>query len=92
MSKLTHVIGILMLGLSAEQKAVGQPGCDVLKVALEHAAQRFAYDATGMRAEISESGDLREVTFLLPEGWLGGATVVIVDVRSCTVIRSYMTQ
>jgi len=92
MSKLICAIAILAVCMNPRQQVTAQPDCDVLKVALEHAAQRFAYDVAGMRAEISESGDLREITFLLPDDAIGGAPVVIVDVRACAVVRSYMTQ
>jgi hypothetical protein len=75
------------------RKLMAQSGCDVLKVALEHVAKHFSdYDVTGMETIVSESGDLREVTFLLPLDALGGAPVVIVDMGTCTVVRSYMTQ
>jgi hypothetical protein len=46
---------------------MAQSGCDALKVALEHVAKHVSEcDVTGMETIVSESGDLREVTFLLP--------------------------
>jgi hypothetical protein len=52
---------------------VAQVDCDVLGIAQQHIAERFPfYDLTGLKPNISDSGDLREVSFELPVDTLGG--------------------
>jgi len=77
-----------------QRKMMTQYNCDVLKRAREYIAERYPFfDPKGLTPRISGSGDLREVTYDLPEDdALGGAPVVTINVRTCTVVRSHLAQ
>ena len=78
---------IALLELTASQ-TMAQPRCDMLKLAQEYIDRQYpAFDASGLRPIISETGNLWELTYELPRGTLGGVPTITIDKRSCTVVR-----
>jgi hypothetical protein len=80
------------LSLMASQ-TMAQPKCDTLKIALEYIAKRYPlFDPAGLKQVISEQDNLWELTYELPEGMLGGAPIITIDKRTCTIVRARHTQ
>jgi hypothetical protein len=50
------------------------------------------FDPAGLKQVISERDDFWELTYELPEGMLGGAPIIIIDKRTCVIIRARHTQ
>ena len=73
--------------------AMSQPSCDVLQVAQEYIAKRFpSFDVTRFKPVISEQGSFTEVTYELPKGTLGGVPIMVVDRKTCRVIKAIHSQ
>lgn len=73
-------------------QAMSQP-CDVLKVAQEYIAKHFpSFDVTKFKSIISEQGSMAEVTYELPRGMLGGVPIILVDKKTCRVIKASHSQ
>ena len=69
-------------------EAMSQPRCDLLKIAQQVIAERYPdFDATGLQLLISETDTLLELTYEIPRGSLGGAPIITIDKRRCTVVR-----
>lgn len=74
-------------------QTMSQPNCDTLRVAQEYNAKRYpSFDPAGLKLVISEKGNLWELTYELPKGMLGGAPIITIDKRTCTVVRAEHTQ
>ena len=74
-------------------QVMSQPKCDPSRVAQEYIADRFpSFDPAGLKLVISETRNLWEVTYELPKGMLGGAPIITIDKRTCTVVRAEHTQ
>jgi hypothetical protein len=72
-----------------ENQTMAQAQCDVVKVAEQYIAKTFpSFDSTGKKLVVTESGNLCEVTYELPPWMLGGAPVITIDKRTCTVVRA----
>ena len=85
-----------MLQLTGNQ-AMSQPNCDVVKIAEDFARTRWPADlTTGRRVvvrPVSVAGSIyQQVTFELPDGYLGPVPEITVDGRSCSVIGAKLWQ
>lgn len=93
--KINMVIAIASaaaLELMVDQ-TMSQPKCDFLKIAQEYIAQKFpSFDPAGLTPVISEEGNSWILSYELPEGMLGGAPIITIDKRTCTIIRVQHTQ
>ena len=84
-------------GVTAAQLIVGQSmshaNCELLRIAEQTIAKRYpTFDPTGKKLVISEKGHLWEMTYTLPPDTLGGAPIITIDKRTCTVVRVQLTQ
>jgi hypothetical protein len=80
------------LSLMASQ-TMARPKCDTLNTALEYIAKRYPlFDPAGLKQVISEQDNLWELTYGLPEGMLGGAPIITIEKRTCTIVRARHTQ
>jgi hypothetical protein len=67
--------------------------CDVATIAREYIARQYPFfDPSGLKLVVSETESQWEVTYMLPADTLGGAPVLGIDKRTCTVVRSHLTQ
>ncbi|MEA2991911.1 MAG: hypothetical protein QOD40_831 [Alphaproteobacteria bacterium] len=74
-------------------QTMSQPKCDLLRVAQEYIAKRYpSFDPAGQKLVISETENLWELTYELPKGMLGGAPIITIDKRTCTIVRAEHTQ
>ena len=74
-------------------QAMSQPKCDIVKLAEEYIAKQYpSFDPTGMKLVVSETLALWEVTYELPRDMLGGAPIISIDKRTCTIVRAQITQ
>src|SRR5205823_8048683 len=74
-------------------QAMSQPTCDIVKLAEEYIAKQYpSFDPTGMKPVVSETMALWEVTYELPQDMLGGAPIISIDKRTCTIVRAQITQ
>ena len=73
--------------------AVAQRACQPLKTSAEYIARRFPhFDPAGLKQVVSERGSLWEFTYELPQDMLGGAPIITIDKRTCTIVRAIHTQ
>jgi hypothetical protein len=85
---LPRAAAAVVAALQLMGQAMSQPTCDLMKIAQEQITIRFPdFDPTGMTPVVLEKGDFWELTYQLPSGMLGGAPIVTIDKRTCTVIR-----
>jgi hypothetical protein len=83
---------IVVLQLIVDQ-TMSQPRCDMLRVAQEYIAKRYpSFDPSGLKLVISEEGNFWQLTYELPEGMLGGAPIITIDKRTCTIVRAQHSQ
>ena len=74
-------------------QAMSQPTCNVLKVAEEYIARQYPFiNITERHAVTSESANLWEVRYELPEGMLGFVPIISIDRETCTVVRAQVEQ
>jgi hypothetical protein len=74
-------------------QTMSQPKCDFLKIAHDFIAREFPFfDPTGKTLVVSDNGDLWEMTYDLPEGMFGGTPTVIIDKRTCKIVRAFHEQ
>lgn len=79
--------------LETMSQAMSKPSCDVLLVAQEYIAKHYpSFDVAKFKSVVSEQGSLAEVTYELPTGMLGGVPIIVVDKRTCKVIRALHSQ
>ena len=72
---------------------MSQPKCDFFKIAQDYIAKQFPFfEPTGKTLVVSESGNLWELTYKLPEYMLGGAPTIIIDKRTCEIVDAFGTQ
>lgn len=91
MAEISNAPGVI-IAVAALQimtgAAMSQPKCDLVKMAQDYIAQRFpSFDPAGMNMVVSETGNLWELTYELPPQMLGGAPIITIDKRTCTVVR-----
>lgn len=73
--------------------AMPNHSCDLLKVAEARLAEVFpSFDPKGMKPKISENDQIWELTYVLPDTMIGGAPIVTIDKKTCTVVRIIRTQ
>jgi hypothetical protein len=83
---------IAILQLMAE-KAMSQPGCDLVKVAEDYARARWPVDlTTGRRVVKSLEGSVWKVRFTLPVDTFGYVPEIGIDQRTCRVISAILWQ
>jgi len=78
-------------------QATPRPNCDVVKIAEDFARARWPADLTSDRRVVvrlvSVAGSFyQQVTFNLPDGYLGPVPEITVDGRSCWVIGAKLWQ
>lgn len=89
---LVHVAVVTAFQLMMSQ-TMSHPKCDLLRVAQGYIAKRYpSFDPAGLKQVVSETGHLWELTYELPEGTLGGAPIITIDKRTCTIVRAEHTQ
>lgn len=84
---------VAMLQLTGNQ-AMSQPNCDVVEIAKDYVKAHFPFiDTAPDRRVVSlPVGDFLQITFKLPEGYLGFVPEITVDPRTCQVVRAKVWQ
>jgi hypothetical protein len=84
---------IAVLQLMAEE-AVSQPNCNVVRIAEDYVKAHFPFiDTASDRSVVSlPVGPFLQITFDLPEGYLGFVPEITVDPRTCQVVSAKVWQ
>jgi hypothetical protein len=91
--KYVGVLTAIAFGMMSTGQGMGQPKCDVLKIAEEFVAKKYLlFKASGMKALVSERERQWIVTYELPPSAIGGAPIVTSDKRTCQVVGAHHTQ
>lgn len=92
--KFTLLFGLTLAVIyQPVSQAMSKSTCDPLLVAREYVAKHFpSFDVTRFKPVISEQGSVVEVTYELPSEMLGGVPIIVVDRKTCKVIRASHSQ
>ena len=89
---LVMIAVVAALQLTVDQ-TMSQPKCDLLRVAQEYIAKRYPFiDLAERHPVTSESDNVWEVRYELPQGTLGFVPVISIDKRTCAVVRAQVEQ
>jgi hypothetical protein len=74
-------------------RSIAQQLCNPLTVADAFMAKNYPlFDSAGLRAVMSELGNIWTLTYRLPPGYYGAIPAVIIEKRTCSVISMHYRQ
>ncbi len=87
-----RIATIAALQLMVNQ-TMSQPECNMFRVAEDYIAKRYPFiDLAERHPVTSESANVWEVRYELPQGTLGFVPVISIEKRTCAVVRAQVEQ